>query len=69
VLPGGELPPHYLRLAFLPVPVEETAGTTLAVVRTDVPDLVTAVDDALEREEITEAEHRSLLTAIEQRHP
>jgi hypothetical protein len=69
VLPGGELPPHYIRLAFLPVPVDGTAGTTLAVVRTDVPELVMAVDDALEREEVSEAEHRALLTAIEQRHP
>ena len=69
VLPGGELPPHYVRLAFLPVDVTGTAGTTLAVVRTDVPDLVMAVDDALERGEVTEAQHRALLTSIEQRHP
>lgn len=69
VLTGGELPPPYVRLAFLPVPVTGTAGTTLAVVRTDVPELVMAVDDALEREEIDEDEHRALLTTIEQRHP
>lgn len=69
VLPGGELPPHYVRLAFLPVDVSGTAGTTLAVVRTDVPDLVMAVDDALERGEVTDAQHRALLTSIEQRHP
>jgi hypothetical protein len=69
VLTGGELPPPYVRLAFLPVAVTGTAGTTLAVVRTDLPDLVMAVDDALEREEIDENEHRALLTTIEQRHP
>jgi hypothetical protein len=69
VLTGGELPPSYVRLAFLPVGVAGTAGTTLAVVRTDRPDLVLAVDDALERGEIDEDEHRALLTTIEQRHP
>lgn len=69
VLTGGELPPPYVRLAFLPLPIGATAGTTLAVVRTDVPELVMAVDDALEREEIDEVEHRGLLTTIEQRHP
>jgi len=69
VLTGGQLPPPYVRLAFLPVAVEATAGTTLAVVRTDVPELFVAVDDALEREEIDEDEHRALLTTIEQRHP
>lgn len=69
VLTGGELPPPHVRLAFLPVGVSGTAGTTLAVVRTDVPDLVMAVDDALEREEIDEDQHRALLTAIDQRHP
>ena len=56
-------------VAFLPVAVGGTAGTTLAVVRTDLPDLVMAVDDALEREEIDDDEHRALLTSIEQRHP
>jgi hypothetical protein len=69
VLTGGQLPPPYVRLAFLPVAVEATAGTTLAVVRTDVPELFVAVDDALAREEIDEDEHRALLTTIEQRHP
>ncbi len=69
VITGGELPPRYVRLAFLPVDVTGTAGTTLAVVRTDVAELLMAVDDALEREEIDEAEHGALLTTIEQRHP
>lgn len=69
VLTGGELPPPYVRLAFLPTPIADTEGTDLAVVRTDVPDLVMAVDDALERGEIDEVEHRGLLTSIEQRHP
>lgn len=69
VLSGGELPPHYVRLAFLPTAVDDTAGTTLAVVRTEIPDLVMAVDDALERGQIDDAEHRALLVSIEQRHP
>jgi len=69
VLTGGALPPRYVRLAFLPTPVGATDGATLAVVRTEVPDLVMAVDDALDRGDIGDAEHRALLTAIEQRHP
>lgn len=69
VLTGGELPPPYVRLAFLPTPVHATDGATLVVVRTEVPDLVMAVDDALERGDVDEAEHQALLTSIEQRHP
>jgi hypothetical protein len=69
VLTGGQLPPHYVRLAFLPTPVTDTAGTTLAVVRSELPDLVMAVDDALERGEIDADEHRAMMVSIDQRHP
>ncbi len=69
VLTGGELPPHYVRLAFLPMALADTEGTTLAVVPTEVHELRSAVDDALERNEIDEVEHRALLVSIEQRHP
>lgn len=69
VLTGGALPPRYVRLAFLPTPIGDTAGSTLAVVRTEIPDLVMAVDDALERGQIDDDEHRALLVSIEQRHP
>lgn len=69
VLPGGELPPPYVRLAFLPVPIDKTAGATLAIVRTDAEALVRAVDDALAQRKIDRIEHRSMKTAVEQRHP
>ncbi len=69
VLTGGELPPHYVRLAFLPMALADTVGTTLAVVPTDVAALRSAVDDALGLGEVDEAEHRALLVSIEQRHP
>ena len=69
VLPQGELPPPYVRLAFLAVPLEKTAGATLAIVRTEVDALTTAVDDALAQGQIDRIEHRSMKIAVEQRHP
>jgi hypothetical protein len=69
VLPGGELPPPYVRLAFLAVPIERTAGAQLAVVRTDVASLRTAADEALDRGDVDSIEHRSLTIALQQRHP
>jgi hypothetical protein len=69
VLPGGQLPPPYVRLAFLQVPIERTAGSTLAVIRTEVEALTAAVDDALRDGHIDRIEHRSMMIAIEQRHP
>ena len=69
VLTGGELPPHYIRLAFLPLPVADTAGTTLVLRRTDVEALVAGVEVAHTRGEVDDDERRSLLLTIEQRHP
>jgi hypothetical protein len=69
VLPGGELPPPYVRIAFLQVPIEKTAGATLAIVRTEADALVRAVDEALGQRKIDRIEHRSMKLAVEQRHP
>ncbi|HEY4377183.1 MAG TPA: hypothetical protein VGM93_08485 [Acidimicrobiales bacterium] len=69
VLTAGELPPPWIRLAFLPVDIATTKGTTLAVRRTTVPDLVGGADEAFARGELTDAEHRAVLLSIEQRHP
>jgi len=68
VLPGGELPPPHVRLAFLPVPVEKTAGAQLAIVRTDADALAVAIDAALRNGDIDRIEHRSMQTALRQRH-
>jgi hypothetical protein len=69
VLPGGELPPPYVRLAFLPVPIEKTTGAQLAVVRTDADSLRKAIDDARRDGNIDAIEHRSMSIALRQRHP
>jgi len=69
VLPSGELPPRYVRLAFLPVPLDRTVGAQLAVVRTDVESLRKAIDDARRDGNIDAIEHRSMSLALGQRHP
>jgi hypothetical protein len=66
---GGELPPPYVRLAFLPIELAETAGADLLVRRTTVAELVAGVEAAFARGDITDDDRRALLVAIEQRHP
>lgn len=66
---GGELPPAYLRLAFLAVAVSDTEGCDLVVSRHDRHELLAAVDGGHAQGAISDAEHRSLATTIEQRHP
>ena len=66
---AGELPPAYLRLAFLAVSVADTEGCTLVVVRSDRDDLVAAIDAGKADGSLSLGEHRSLMTTIEQRHP
>lgn len=68
LLTGGELPPAYLRLAFLDIPVEETAGCSLVLVRSDRDDLVEAIDAGRADGSLRDEEHRSLTTMIDQRH-
>jgi hypothetical protein len=69
VLTGGQLPPPYVRLAFLPVELAETAGCELTVRRTTVAELVAGAERAFAAGEITDDQRRALLIAIEQRHP
>lgn len=69
VLTGGQLPPPYLRLAFLPIELEATAGTRLSVRRTSVAELVRGVEAAHAHGDIDDDERRALLIGIEQRHP
>ncbi len=68
VLADGELPPHYVRLAFLPVPIQETEGTVLVVRQAGVDELVAGVEVAHARGEVTDDERQALLVTIEQRH-
>jgi hypothetical protein len=69
VTTNGQLPPPWIRLAFLPADIATTADTTLVVVRTTVAALRAGADDAYQRGEITDDEHRAMLVTIEQRHP
>lgn len=69
LLTGGELPPAYLRLAFLGLPVADTEDCDVVVSRQDRDGLLEAVDAGAEHGTLTEAEHRNLRTMIEQRHP
>ena len=66
---GGQLPPRYIRLAFLPVELAATAGTDLLVRRTTVAELVSGAEAAYARGDITDDDRRALLVSIEQRHP
>lgn len=69
VLTDGELPPSWVRLAFLPIEIGATAGSVLTVRRTTVTELLEGVDRAYERGEITDRERQALVVAIDQRHP
>ncbi len=69
VLTEGEPPPPWVRLAFLPVPVESTADHTSRIITTTVPELLAGVDEAYARGEVTDEERRALIVSIEQRHP
>lgn len=66
---GGELPPAYLRLGFLALPLADTAGCSLVVSRFGRDELVEAVDAGRADGSLAAVEHRSLTTMIDQRHP
>ncbi len=69
VLTGGQLPPPYVRLAFLPVELSATSGASLVVRRTTVAELVAGIEQAYAAGEITDDDRRALLIGVEQRHP
>ncbi len=69
VLTDGQLPPPYVRLAFVAMDQETTAGGRLVIRRTTTAELVAGAEAAYAAGEITDDECRALLTTIEQRHP
>lgn len=69
VLTHGELPPPWVRLAFLPVDVAATAGTMLVVRRTTVDALVEGIEAAYRDGAVTDGERDGMLTMIEHLHP
>ena len=69
LLTDGELPPAYLRLAFLDLPVADTDGCDVAIVRSRREELIGAIDAARADGSLGDDEHRALTTTIDQRHP
>lgn len=69
ILTHGELPPPWIRLAFLPLDLAQTEGSTLVVRRTTLDELLAGVDASYEAGEIGDDERRALVIAIEQRLP
>lgn len=69
ILTHGELPPPWIRLAFLPVDLAQTAGSTLVVRRTTLDELLAGIDASYEAGEIGDDERRALVIAVEQRRP
>jgi hypothetical protein len=68
LLTGGELPPAWVRLAFLPLPLERTAGTRLVLRRTTVEELRAGVEQAHAAGTVEDGERHALLTVIDQLH-
>lgn len=69
ILNEGELPPEWIRMAFLQIPLRVTAGLDLVVHRTTVRELVDGVETSFAKGEATDAERRNMLVSIEQHHP
>lgn len=69
VLTDGELPPPWVRMAFLRVPLDSTAGTELVVARSTADELATAVHDSHAAGLIGESDRATALMTLEQRHP
>jgi hypothetical protein len=69
VLTEGRLPPPWVRLAFLPFPLDATAGNELRIRRTSVEELVQGVELAYSNGAISDTERTALLVSVEQLHP
>lgn len=68
LLDAGALPEPWMRLAFLPVPIERTGGTTLQLRRSTVDELLDGVERALADGLMTDAEGVAARTTIEHLH-
>ncbi len=69
VLTGGELPPPWIRLAFLPVALSATAGSSLVLARTTAEVLLAGVEAATAAGEMTDGERAAAIATIEHLHP
>jgi hypothetical protein len=69
LLDDGQVPEPWVRLAFLPVTLATTAGTTLQLQRTTVDELVEGIERAAADGAMSSAERTGALTAVEHLHP
>ena len=69
LLTAGELPPAYLRFAFLDTPLARIGGCTLVVARSERVDLVASIEQGYGDGSLTDEEYQGLMTGIDQRHP
>ena len=69
LLTDGELPPAYLRFAFLDTALGHLGGCTLVVARSDRDDLVASIEQGYGEGLLTDEEYQGLMTTIDQRHP
>ena len=68
VLTRGELPPPWIRLAFLPVALSATAGGWLVLSRTTAEIAAGRVEAATAASEMTDGEHATAAPTIERLH-
>lgn len=69
LLEHGALPPPWVRLAFLPVALADTAGSTLHVADSTVERLRAGIESAHAAGELTDDERITALRTLEHRHP
>ncbi len=69
VLTGGEPPPPWIRLAFLPVALPATARCSLVVARSTAEELLAGVEAATGAGEMTDDERAAAVATIGHLHP
>jgi hypothetical protein len=69
LLTAGELPPPWIRLAFLPIALHDTSATVLRLQRSTVAELLDGVERAAAAGAMSDADRRAALIAIEHLHP
>lgn len=69
VLTDGELPPPWIRLAFLPVALSATVGCSMVLTSATAEELLAGVDAATSAGEMTDGERAAAVATIEHLHP